>query len=59
MDLLAFLLALAAIALFLIDFVDRARPVSRWPSLVPLGLAFFVGAIICQFVHATSSKVGG
>ena len=59
-DLLAFLLGMfAAIVLFLLDFADRCRTVSRWPSFVPLGLAFLAGALICQFVHATSSKVGG
>jgi hypothetical protein len=56
-DLLAFFLALAAILLFLVDFFDRQRSVSRFPNLLPLALALFVGAMICQFTHPTSSLV--
>ncbi len=56
MDVLAFILMVAALAMF--AFAAMGRELRRFNEIA-LGLVFLSGSLICQFTQITSTHIGG
>jgi hypothetical protein len=55
MDLLAFILMIAALAMFV--FASSGRELRRFNE-ISLGLVFLSAALICQFISITNTTIG-